>query len=231
MPAFDRSDPDDARIVDRTPRTIGWQAHPTETGRRTSHALSGPEGVWILDPLDAPGVDEAIESLGPVVGVAVCSNMHSRDAATVAERYDVPVTVPAWLDLTADLDAPIERVHDRIGPWPVVRVPVPGWDEAIVIADDGSTLYVPDVLGTAPIYPVGPERIGLYPFARLRPPQSAFEDLTPDRILVGHGTSITDDASDALETAFDGARRRLPRAIAENGLTHARLLASVIADR
>ncbi|AWB28631.1 hypothetical protein HARCEL1_04515 [Halococcoides cellulosivorans] len=218
-------------MVDRTPRSLGWQSHPHETGRRTSHAIRGPDGVWIVDPLDAPGIDATIESLGEIAGVAVCSNLHTRDAARFAERYDVPVTVPEWLDLTADLDVPIERVTDRIGPWPVRRVPVPGWDESILIAHDGATLYVPDVLGPGAIYSVGPERIGLYPFARLRPPHASFADLDPERIVFGHGTAITDDPSGALETAFDGARRRIPRAIVENGLTHARLLAGVFTDR
>ena len=98
MPIYDRRSPSEYDIVDRWDGGIGWLAHPDETGRRTSHAVVGADGgVWVIDPLDAPGIDEELSALGDVRGVLVCSNYHVRDADRFAARHDVPVYCPSWL--------------------------------------------------------------------------------------------------------------------------------------
>ena len=53
---YDREDSNGYRVVDEWADGVGWQAHPEEGGLRTSHAIHTAEGVWLLDPLDAPGV-------------------------------------------------------------------------------------------------------------------------------------------------------------------------------
>ncbi|PSP27909.1 hypothetical protein BRC65_03705, partial [Halobacteriales archaeon QH_2_65_14] len=55
----------------------------------------------------------------------------------------------------------------------------------------------------------GTTRLGVHPVLRLFPP-SKLTRLDPDRLLVGHGAGIHNDASGALEAAIDGARRRMP---------------------
>jgi hypothetical protein len=44
---------------------------------------------------------------------------------------------------------------------------------------------------------------------RLAPP-SKLKRLTPDRVLVGHGRGVTDDAAGALADALSGSRGRTP---------------------
>ena len=91
MPMYRRDDAADYRIVDRWADGVGWQAHPGESGLRTSHALRAPDGgVWLVDPLDAPDVEDAYADLGEVAGVAVLADYHARDAATFAKRHDAP---------------------------------------------------------------------------------------------------------------------------------------------
>ncbi|RLM87986.1 hypothetical protein D3D02_13705 [Halobellus sp. Atlit-38R] len=89
MPIYDRRSPSEYEIVDRWDVGIGWLAHPNETGHRTSHAVVGADGgVWVIDPLDAPGIDEELAALGDIRGVLVCSNYHVRDADRFTTRHN-----------------------------------------------------------------------------------------------------------------------------------------------
>jgi hypothetical protein len=232
---YDRSAPDDFAVVDRWADGFGWQAHPDEPAARTSHAVRDDEGgVWLVDPLDAPGLDDRIAELGPVAGVAVLSNWHARDAGVLAGRHGVPVSIPAWMDRVPDLvDAPVERFDgadgsdgtdeaerpdETTGPagFRVERVgPLPGWREAAAYRERDGTLYTPDLLTTARL--VGDERVGLTLAARPFPPRDLLGDLEPERILVGHGHGVFADADPALADCLAGARRRLPRATVAHG--------------
>lgn len=234
MPAFDRAPATDPEFVEEYERGVGWLAHPEETGRRASHAVAGDDGVWVLDPLDAPGVDDRVADLGDVAGVAVLSDYHVRDAAAVAERHDVPVTVPAWLDRAAALvDGPVERATDELGDSGLrLRqcAPVPAWNEAVAYRESDGTLYVPDALGTGPTFLAGGERLGVYLLVRLAPPRATFADVSPERVLVGHGTGVFEDADAALADALAGARRRFPAALRENGTGPLRTLYAALRD-
>ncbi len=116
MVIYDRTPSTGYRRIDEFDGGFGWLAHPDEAGMRASHALLGDgDDVWLFDPLEAPGIDEAITSLGEVAGVVVCSAYHARDADRFARRFDVPVLVPAWLDRVAErIDAPLERFEGRL---------------------------------------------------------------------------------------------------------------------
>ncbi|WP_248896672.1 hypothetical protein [Haloplanus halobius] len=210
----------DLREIDRWGGGVGWIAHPDERMQRASHALVGDDGVWVVDPVDAPGVDDLLADLGAVAGVAVCLDRHERDAATVATRHDVPAFVPDWMDgVAANLDAPVERFGDELGDsgYRVRRVrntSIPPWQEAALYRPD-ETLLVPEAVGTASFFRAGDERLGVHPMLRPIPPRDALGDCSPDRILVGHGEGIADDATAALDDALAGARRRLPAAYAK----------------
>jgi hypothetical protein len=235
MAMYDRHAPTECTVVDRWSGGVGWLAHPEETGLRASHAFVGDDGgVWVVDPLDAPGVDDLLAGLGEVRGVVVLSNYHARDAASVAARHDVPVYLPRWLSRAADrVDGPVEYVTGAIesSGFEIRRyAPFPGWVEAFAYREADGTLYVPDALGTAPLFTVGDERLGIYLLCRLTPPRSVFADVAPDRILVGHGTGIFDDATAALADALDGARRRFPAALVANGWGQLRALAAALGD-
>ncbi|MFC6875402.1 MBL fold metallo-hydrolase [Halobellus marinus] len=167
MPIYDRRPPSEYEAVDRWDGGIGWLAHPNETGRRTSHAVVGADGgVWVIDPLDAPGIDEELSALGNVRGVLVCSNYHVRDADRFAARHDVPVYCPSWLSrAVSKLDSPTDSETDTVGTsgFELRRCrPFPGWSEVVAYRESDETLYVPDVLGTTPLFTVGAERLGMY---------------------------------------------------------------------
>lgn len=223
---YRRDASDDFRTIDRWESGVGWLAHPQEEGMRTSHAIVGEDGgVWVIDPLDAPDVEESLSALGEVVGVAVLSNYHARDAGVFASRYDVPVSLPQGMDRVADrVETPIERYTQTLGTsgFSIHRCrPLPGWDEAIAYRESDGTLYVPDVLSTALDATVGEERIALYLFARLFPPD-VLGQFSPERILVGHGEGIFEDATAALEEALSGSRRRFPAALRSSGIKQLR---------
>ncbi|WP_423751543.1 hypothetical protein [Salinirarus marinus] len=200
--------------IDRWDGGVGWFAHPDERMERASHALVVDGDVWAVDPVDATGVDELLADLGDVAGVVVCLDRHKRDAAAVATRHDVPVTVPEWMTgVASQLHAPVERVDDELGDtgYRVLQVrksTLPPWQEAALYHESAGTLLVPEAVGTAPFFLAGGERLGVHPMLRLFPPREALAGLDPDRVLVGHGAGVFTDAAAALDDALDGSRRR-----------------------
>lgn len=222
MVMYDRSTSDEARIVAESDRFVSWLAHPDERGKRASHALRTDEGVWLVDPLDAPNVDDAIDGLGDVAGIAVLSAYHARDAGVLARRYDVAVHVPEWMNRVEErVDGPVERYTDAPGgPDAGFRTyscrPFPGWQEVFLYHEPSRTLFSPDSLGTCEQNCIGEERLGLVTVRRLQPPDQ-LRGLEPDRVLVGHGEPVTADATAALETALDGGPRTFPKAFLKHG--------------
>lgn len=220
MPMYDRRAATTCQEIDRWSDGVGWLVHPDEGGRRASHALCDAAGdVWLFDPLDAPGVDELVAALagsdGTVAGVVVLSDYHARDAAVFAERYDVAVHLPRFVERARDrIAAPIERFDDRIAGFEITRHrPLYAYDEAFAFRERDGTLYVPDYLSSLPSVTVGNERIALPTTSRLVPPRELFADLAPERVLFGHGEGVFDDADAALRDTLENARRRLPRAL------------------
>lgn len=214
-------EPSSTPLVERWRNGLSWIAHPTETGQRASHAIEGDDGVWIVDPLDASGIHDEIADVGTVAGVAVLSSWHARDAGTFARRYDVPVFVPTWMTRVTDrVDAPIERYERSLGESGLhvsLTNPLPTWREGIAYRESDGTLLVPESLGTAPPFLVGSERLGFELSRRLLVPREPLAGLEPDRILVGHGRPIHENATSALEGALSSPRRQFPRALFEHG--------------
>ncbi|MGM0605071.1 MAG: hypothetical protein ACQETB_05295 [Halobacteriota archaeon] len=204
------------REIDRFDGGVGWIAYPDEKMARASHALRTDEGLWVIDPVDAKGVDDLLAEFGTVAGVAICLDRHKRDAATIASRHGVAVSVPSWMTgVAAELDAPVERFDDRLGETNyhafVVRdSSVPPWQEVGLYNPDNGTLLVTESIGTASYFLAGDERLGVHPMLRLFPPTEPLAGYRPDRILVGHGAGIMTDASGALRDALSGSRRRTP---------------------
>jgi len=207
------------RILDRFDGGVSWMAHPDETMQRTSHALAVGGDVWVIDPVDAPGLDDLLAEYGDVAGVVVLLDRHKRDAAALARRHDVPVHLPHPLHAVADdLDAPTATVrHDladtHYAAYPLVERRV--WSEAVLFSEETGVLVVPEAVGTVPFFRVGDERLGVHPGLRLKPPTS-LPRFSPDRVLVGHGAGVHEDATAALEAAVMGARRRAPRLFWKN---------------
>ena len=199
--------------IDRFDGGVGWIAYPDETMQRASHALETDDGLWLVDPVDATDLDELLGEFGDVAGVVVCLDRHKRDAARIARRHDVSVHIPRWMSgVAAKLDAPIERVDGHLGEtdyelFEIRNSSVPPWQEAGLYNAETGTLVVPESVGTASYFTVDSERLGVHPMLRLLPPRDVLGRFSPDRVLVGHGNGVFDDAAGALSDALAGSKR------------------------
>jgi hypothetical protein len=199
--------------IDRFEGGVGWLAYPDERMERASHALTTDEGVWLVDPVDAEGLDDLLAEEGEVAGVVILLDRHKRDAAELATRHDVSVHIPSWMAGVADdIDAPVERFSGELGEtgYRLRMVATPLWQEALLYHEDEGTLVVAEAVGTSEYMRTGDERLGVHPMLRLLPPRRSFRDLSPDRVLLGHGAGVHDHASAALSAALSGSRRRAP---------------------
>ena len=200
------SGPGELAVVDRFDGGVGWIAHPEETMQRTSHAVESDGGLWLLDPVDAEGLDDLLEGYADPAGVVVLLDRHKRDAAAIATRHDVPVYVPRWMSgIAGKLDAPIERFGDSLAGFETIRlVDNPLWQEAVLF--DGETLVVPEALGTAEHFCAPAETLGVHPMLRPVPPKR-LRAYDPDRLLVGHGEGLFEDVGHSVRRAIDRSRR------------------------
>lgn len=200
------------RFGDADDGGVGWFAYPEEEMLRASHALTVDGEVWLLDPLDADGLDDLLAESGDVAGVVVLLDRHKRDAAAVANRYDVSVHIPDWMTgVASKLNAPVKRLNGRLpGTDYEVRKLVDNtfWQEGLV--SDGETLYVPEALGRAGFFRTDDERVGVHPALRLFPPRS-LQRYQPERLLVGHGPGLHEDVPTAIRDTVSNARSRAPR--------------------
>jgi hypothetical protein len=199
--------------IDRFDGGVGWIAHPDEQMQRASHALATDDGVWLVDPVDATGLDDLLAEFGEVAGVVLLLPRHKRDAAELARRHDVSVHVPSWMTgVASDLDAPVERFSSELGEtgYRLRKIATPLWQEAALYHADEGTLMAAEAVGTAAFFRASAERLGVHPALRLLPPRRSFRGFSPDRVLSGHGAGVHEDASRALSQALDGSRRRAP---------------------
>ena len=189
------------RWVDEFGGGFGWLVD--ELRGRTGHALVVDGGVWLVDPVDVPGLHERVGAAGEPRGVIQLLDRHNRDAAELASGFGVPhVRVP--------LDA-------RATPFSFVPVvDLPRWREVALWWGERRVLVVADALGTLAYFRAPGERLGVYPWLRVKPPVT-LAAVRPERILCGHGEGVHEDAAAALQRALATSRRRLPGA-AWNGL-------------
>jgi hypothetical protein len=207
------------REIDRWDDGIGWIAYPDEDMQRASHAVGGEDdGVWVIDPVDVDGLDDLLAEYGDVEGIVILLDRHSRDADALARRHGVPVYVPHWMTGVAKkLDAPIERIRTDLGDsgYGVYKlIDNPFWQEAVMFAEHDHTLVVPEAVGTAAYFSTGGRGLGVHPALRLKPPKK-LRRFDPERIYVGHGEGVLEDAQAALEEALSGARKRAPKLYAK----------------
>jgi hypothetical protein len=196
-------------VIDRFEGGVGWIAHPEETMQRASHAVESDDKLWLLDPVDVEGLDALLGEYAEPAGVAVLLDRHKRDAAAIANRHDVPVYVPEWMDgVASELDAPTKRFSDRLGGfevWTLTDNSV--WQEAALF--DGETLVVPEALGTASYFLAPGEDLGVHPMLRALPPKRLGE-YDPDRLLLGHGSGIDETVGNTVRKALTNSRRSAP---------------------
>jgi len=179
---------------------FGWIVE--ETTCRTSHALAADGSVWLVEPVDVPGLDERIAELGEPRGVIQLLDRHNRDCAALATRLGVP---HHRLPFGGVPGAPFELVR-------VVRLPV--WRELALWWPAERTLVAADALGTLPYFREPSARLGIHPLLRLTPPRRLAR-LEPFRVLCGHGEGLQgEEVADELRAALAGSRRALPATLA-----------------
>ena len=160
-------------ICDETAFGFGWIAAEPELFERTSHALRADGGVWLVDPVAAPWVEEWVRALGEPAGVVQLLDRHARDCALLAARLGVP-----------HHRVPFGGIRDA--PFEVRRVvDVPAWREAALWWPEERVLVCADALGTARYFLAPGELLGVHPFLRLYRP-GAFRDLA-QCLAPGHG--------------------------------------------
>jgi hypothetical protein len=166
---------------------------------RSSHALSSDGTVWLIDPFeDEPALRRAAE-LGQPRAVVQLLDRHNRDCAAIAARLGVPhLRLPEAID-----DSPFEA-------FPVIRGRF--WKEVGLWWAAERTLVIAEAVGTVPVFTAG-RRLGMHPLARVNPPRRALSRFRPERLLVGHGKPLVQDAGAALEEALAHARDDVPRVL------------------
>ena len=194
------------RVVDRFDGGVGWIAYPEETMQRAAHAIESEGELWIVDPVDAPGLDELLEGYADPAGVVVSLDRHERDAAAVAARHGVSVYVPEWMSgVAGGLDAEVERFGGTLAGFDVARlVDNPLWQEAVLF--DGETLVVPEALGTVGYFLAPEEALGVHPMLRAFPPKD-LREYDPKRLLVGHGEGLSEGVGPEIRRAIEQSRR------------------------
>ena len=183
------------RWVDELDVGFGWLLE--ERATRTSHALADDGRVWLIDPLDVPGLDDRLRGLGEPAGVVQLLDRHNRDGAVLAARNGVPHhVVPASLPGT-----PFELV-------PLVGRRI--WREAALWWPQRRILVCADAVGTNRFF-AGGDALGVHPFLRALPPR-VLGRYEPLHLLVGHGEGLHGEgAAAALQRALATARTGVPR--------------------
>jgi|APHM01.1.fsa_nt_gi hypothetical protein len=181
-----------------------WIADPDEQAQRASHALATDAGVWLVDPVDAAGLDDRLSALGAVAGVVVLQDRHTRDATPVARRHDVSVLMPAWMELGRNkLETTAEPVGDELPgtDYEVYRLrKTDRWEEAILVNEAAGTILVPETVGTLPSFRAAGDGLGVHPV--IDEPPARPTNCDPERVLVGHGRGLHSDGGAALEAAL-----------------------------
>ena len=176
---------------------FGWVVD--EFLARCSHALVAGESLWLVDPVDADGVEERVRAAGRPAGVIQLLDRHNRDCAGLAARLGVPHHVVPERPV-----GPFEFVPIRRSRW---------WREVALWWPERRVLACGDALGSADAFRAGDERLGVHPVLRLRPPRQ-LGLLQPEVILCGHGAGLFAGADAAQREALSTSRRRIPGQIA-----------------
>lgn len=207
----------DGSWVTRWDDGFSWIADPDEDIGRASHALEIGGDLHLIEPVDAPDLDDHLSTVGDPQGVIVVMDRHTRDAEAIADRWDVPIFAPEAFDrIAANLSVPPEPLEPLLEGSSWRSIPLVDnrfWQELALWSSKRRTLLVQEVLGTLSYFCVGDEPIGMHQVSRIRPPRRALEAVRPRRLLVGHGKPIASVDLEAYRRTLRLGRRRLPRAM------------------
>jgi hypothetical protein len=183
--------------VEEHPLGLTWVVE--EPMERAFHALVHERRVWLVDPLDDPGLAEATE-LGEPAAVLQLLDRHNRDCGVVAERLGVPHL----------------RVPDAVPSSPfeaIAAVRRPGWKETALWWPERGALVVAEALAANPMHTGGTVPVGMHLLLRPWPPRS-LRGYRPEHLLLGHGHGVRGaEAGAAVQTAYSRSRSDLPRVL------------------
>jgi hypothetical protein len=186
---------------------LSWLADRDELMQRASHCVRLGDGggkIWVIDPVDVPGLEERIVAVTagePVAGVLQLLDRHERDCAALAERLDAPLHRLPYAPIAGSGLEPVKVVDHRL------------WHEVAIHSPADRALIVPEAVGTARYFRAGDEPVGVHPVLRALPPRR-LADFEPEHLLTGHGTGMHGpETAAALADALAASRRRLPGAI------------------
>jgi hypothetical protein len=206
--------PTEWREIDRSEDGVGWIPYPDEGMQRACHAVRGEDGVWLIDPIDVPGLNDLIAEFGEVAGVVILLDRHERDSAELADRHGVSVWIPSFVSGVADdIAVPVERFGSELGDsgFTVHKlIDNSFWQEGALYNEETGVLVVPESIGNTEYFHTGERQLGVHPMLRLFPP-SRLEYFDPSRIRVGHGSGVGRGAPTVLDDALTGSRARTPR--------------------
>lgn len=178
---------------------LSWGQRPADRMERTGHALVDRGQIWLIDPIDGPGLDARLGEAGRVVAVVRLLDRHNRDGAAIAERHRAPLITHPSTDLAGAPFVAISLVTRR------------RWNEFALWWAAHRLLVVPEALGTGRFFRVGDNPVGVHPALRLTPPRRVV-DLNPAILLTGHGPPlIGEQTGSAISVAVSRSRRDIPR--------------------
>ncbi|MEQ9094457.1 MAG: hypothetical protein RLN63_10160, partial [Miltoncostaeaceae bacterium] len=180
------------------PWGLAWTAATPAVMRRASCALAHRGQVWLIDPVDGPGLADALAPLGEVAGVVRLLDRHPRDCAALAERHGVPLHENPVGGVPGAPFQSIPLVQGRL------------WREVALWWGEHRLMVVPESVGTAPYFLSPGLPLGIHPFMRLSPPRALLAH-RPQTLVVGHGEPVEDGSvADDLHRAVTRARRDIP---------------------
>lgn len=210
-----------------------WMAHPKADLQRASQAIEVDGEVWLIDPLDAAGLDDELLTLGDVAGVVVLGSHHERHAGRLARRHGVAVHVPEWFRSGGrDFDAEVEDIRDELDETGFELLFLRNnafRQEGALYHPDRKTLVVSDTLMTA-LFSSKPGRPELFPPARIRPTYDVLRGLEVDRMLLSHGEPVFEDVEAKIERALDREYRSTLAAFVDLAPVMARFAVAVLRD-
>jgi hypothetical protein len=116
----------------------------------TAHAVSGPDGAVLIDPL--PLVDDALADLGDIVAICLTAGTHQRSAWSYRRQLGVPVHAPALSKLIEE--EPDERYGDGDelpGGLKAFFTPGAGTTQhTFLLEREGGVAFVPDLFAHEP---------------------------------------------------------------------------------
>jgi hypothetical protein len=188
------------RVAETVPGVWWWGLHDDRIDfLSTAHAIAGPGGVVLIDPL--PLAPSALARLGDVTAICLTAGTHQRSAWRYRRELGVEVWAPALSRLIDDEPDVRYSEGDQLpGGLRAVFTPGAGTTQHTFLLDQGGGIaFVPDLFANVPgrgLTIVGEEYMP--DPAEARRSIRKLLDLPFAVLCLDHGAPITDDPKAAI---------------------------------